>query len=246
MDQQTPVNQLPTVKKPLFDWSNKRAVLIIGGVVLLMIGIISTLYMSNAKTNQANLRQSPSPTPLPPQKPFQVLSVSPTNGSVGVSSGEITLSIQTDENIVSAGEISLDSSPQLPYYIKFTNPYPTRTLQAQIYGGLQPATLYTFSLKNKEGTTLYSWSFTTNDKREESSTRYVRDQEEQLIRNYYPLFDQIPYYSETFDVDYTDKLTLTVVIKDPDVKLVKDGVMQWIKSYGVDPSTHTIIYQNEF
>ena len=63
------------------------------------------------------------------------------------------------------------------------------------------------------------------------------------IRKYYPLAQFLPYNSDDFDVGYyTDKLTLPVTIKTPDVARAKQEVRDWIQSHGVDPSTHQLIW----
>lgn len=63
------------------------------------------------------------------------------------------------------------------------------------------------------------------------------------IRKYYPLAQFLPYNSDDFDVEYyTDKLTLPVTIKTPDVARAKQEVRDWIQSHGVDPSTHQLIW----
>lgn len=62
---------------------------------------------------------------------------------------------------------------------------------------------------------------------------------EPIITNNYPLLDYIPYKTPFFSIDYTKPLTLQVVLVK-DTSEVRQEVLDWIRSKGVDPSTHKI------
>ncbi len=63
------------------------------------------------------------------------------------------------------------------------------------------------------------------------------------ILSNYPLFDYIPYENENFALDYTDPLSLEVILKK-DTPTVRQQVLDWISSKKVDPATHTIIWKS--
>lgn len=56
----------------------------------------------------------------------------------------------------------------------------------------------------------------------------------------YPLFRATPYSTADFDLKYTDALSLVVRIKSRDVEAARARALAWIRSQGVDPSTHRI------
>jgi len=55
----------------------------------------------------------------------------------------------------------------------------------------------------------------------------------------FPLFDYTPYITEQFVVDYTAPLHLKVFL-EKDTPQVRQEVLDWIRSKGVDPKTHKI------
>lgn len=227
----------------------KKLIFLYGGLLLLMpliILLIKTLNTARS-TDLPNTIFTPNSIISTPQASkskdtFSVLSTSPKNGEQEVSAGEITISFTTNISIPSQEAFSLEITPKLPYYWKFTNSYPTNLIQVQVYGGLQTNTTYTVTVKSAEGDKTYSWSFTTTPSSPESSSLLIQEQEKAFNQKYYPLFDFIPYYSSDFDLDYTTKLTLEVKIKNQDVEGTKKKVLDWIRSHDVDPSTHKIDY----
>src|SRR5262249_2504129 len=99
------------------------------------------------------------------------------------------------------------------------------------------------TIKDKNQNTIYTWSFTTSNNPPQSSTNLMLDQEQQLANKYYPLLQFVPYSNQDFNIDYTGHVTLIVEIKNKNIDLVKQEVLDWIRSHGVDPSTHTINYK---
>lgn len=57
-----------------------------------------------------------------------------------------------------------------------------------------------------------------------------------------PLFDYVPYKTENYIVDYIKPLTLQVLLSK-DSKEIRAEVLDWIRSKGVDPATHQIIWK---
>lgn len=65
----------------------------------------------------------------------------------------------------------------------------------------------------------------------------------EILKNY-PLFDYLPYKTENYTVGYTSTLTLKItLIKD--TPEIRQEVLDWISSKGVDPNTHKIIWKNQ-
>lgn len=63
------------------------------------------------------------------------------------------------------------------------------------------------------------------------------------IENNYPLFDFVPYETENYRVNYTDDLTLKVTLKK-DTPEIRQEVLDWISSKGINPKTHKIVWKN--
>lgn len=232
-----------------------RLVIIV--IVSLIIGIIILALISFLRGASKDggilpiLKFDSSPTPASNfstqiQKVFKVVETSPQNNAANVSNEEIPITFTTDVEIISEKGFSLEINPPLPHYYKFTNSYPTKTVTAQVFGGLQPNSTYTLVIKNQQGSVVYSWSFTTSPTPPQSTSGYVAEYEKRQAEQYYPLLDYVPYFSSSFDLGYSDKLTLRVAIKNPDINEVKQEVEDWIRSKGVDPATHTINYINSF
>lgn len=66
---------------------------------------------------------------------------------------------------------------------------------------------------------------------------------ENQIKDEYPLFKNLPYGNSDFVIQkYLDVLILEVILKK-DTPEVRQQVLDWISSKGVDPTTHTIIWK---
>ncbi len=180
------------------------------------------------------------------EKSFKVLSTTPANNQLNVYPGEIEISFTLDQDIPSDKAFSMEISPAPPFGVRYTNTFPGKTITAQVLGRLKDSTLYTVKIKNSSNQEVYSWRFTTSNETVEASSAQVAEYEKQLAKDYYPLSSFTPYISERFEVGYQARLELNAYIKDPDVQAVKNEITSWIKSKGVDPSTHKINYINEF
>lgn len=233
---------------------NKKAVIILA-VFVIFIVMSSLIIFSNNSSSTSHTGPTPTLVSGPssvllqstiPQQPFRVLQTSPNDGEQAVNTGEIVISFTTDVPIVSRDAFDLSITPQLPYYWKFINNYPTQSVQAQVFGGLQTDTQYTVTVKDHNRKIVSTWRFTTSQTPPESSSNLIKDQEQQKISKYYPLLQYVPYSNNDFSIDYTDHLTLSVQIKNSNTDMVKQEVLDWIKSHGVDPTTHTIYYTNTF
>lgn len=182
-----------------------------------------------------------------PQASFQIVQTTPANGENNVDPGEITLSFTTTKPLASLQSFKLISSPSLPYGVRYENNFPTQQVTGVVVGGVKPLTNYTITLEDQAGHLIYSWSFkTTQAQVGTSSSALVHEKETQYENQKLPLFNYVPYETNDFSIDYVGDLALEVKVKNPNIAMVKQEVIAWIKSHGVDPSTHTITYINDF
>lgn len=72
---------------------------------------------------------------------------------------------------------------------------------------------------------------------------FYESQKPTMVKNY-PLFDYLPYESDTFYLNYLKPFTLEAIIKE-NTPQAKQEVLNWISSKGVDPGTHTILWKIE-
>lgn len=220
----------------------QHRIVFIGTIVVLFILIFLFILTSQKQETIPFSDQKPTITSFPLNTPFSIIETSPQNGQKDVDAGEITISFTATRLLSSRKEFSIAITPSLPYSWKETSVFPSEIITFQILGGLAVNTNYTVSVKNNQGDIVYSWTFTTASAPGSSSSRLMEETEKNTIKNYLPLFEWIPFSNQDFSIDYTDKLTLEVVVKNPDMEKVKADVVTWIRSKGVDPSTHTINY----
>lgn len=174
--------------------------------------------------------------------PIIVMDTNPSSGQTDVYSGEIKITISLNREIFSENDINISITPQPASGFEFTNSFPSKTLSLQILGGLTPSTTHTVAVNDPSGNTLYTWFFTTSNQSPESSSAEVNKIQRETIANYYPLFDFVPFQTEEFSLDYTERLTLEVKINGNKTPQIENSVENWIRAKGVDPSTHTINY----
>lgn len=230
-------------------------------VIALLVGItgVGIFILGNPKlpspkdsipqTKDTKQKKPPvKPTLDIPDEEMKVLSTEPKQDTANVYPGEMEIKIQLNKPVISESDISFSLTPKEPYSWKFTNSYPTGLIIVKIYGGLKSSTKYQASFKTNQpqGEISHTWEFTTSAQKTESSSALVAEYEKQLAKNYYPLDSELPYYGDSFAVGYSGRFSLLVEIKNPDVERVKLEVLEWIKSKGVDPGTHTIKYVNKF
>lgn len=218
-------------------------------ISIVIVGLVLFSRFSKNPITPGVISNKPSPSPTSstlPQQGFKVVSTDPKNGETNVYPGEIKISFSTDVPVVSEKAFSVDINPKLPFYSKITNSFPNNQIVIQVYGGLAKNTIYTVSVKDSSDQPLAKWSFTTSSQPNESSSQYVVEFEKSYNQKYLPLIDFVPYYSNDFNLGYEGDLRLRVIVKNPNIDLVKHEVNDWIRSHGVDPSTHTINYINNF
>jgi len=218
--------------------------------LLMLLAIISAMNAAvvteTKKPNQTGNTLSLTPT-IQPQQAFEVTSTSPKKDATDVYPGELQITANTTTPIVSANSFFLDISPKLPNYWRLSTEFPTNSISATVYGGLQKNTKYTVTLRGKNNYT-YSWSFTTSDVQPESSSNLVRDDEEIYMQKNYPLIAYMPYTANDFTMDYSGEHSLIVNMTNGTVSQdqIQQEVEDWMRNKGVDPSTHTIKYVSSY
>lgn len=211
-------------------------------IMFLVIMMNSLVVTEIASPTTTQTKTTPSPTVILVQKPFIVIGTSPKDGATNVNTGEITISATTDTEVVSKNSFSLDISPKLPYYWKDQSTYPTKQVQMLVYGGLAKETTYTVTMKDPKGNVIKTWSFTTSNEDPISTSALYRAEAEKQQKTNYPLFDYVPYTTNSYSVDYIDKRKLRATILDPRASQeeVKNDIDYWMRTKKVDPATHTI------
>lgn len=87
-------------------------------------------------------------------------------------------------------------------------------------------------------------TITETQKKEGTGTSNFYEKKRPEILNNYPLFDFIPYKTEKYSIDYLDPLILEIILKK-DTPEIRQDVLDWISSKGVDPNTHKIIWKTK-
>lgn len=222
---------------------------------VLMVFVFVIILLGNITQNPFSTLQNPSTSSTPPlqtvtlspaitqkQETFSLTITNPSNGQANVYPGEILISFTSSKPILSKNAFDVQITPTIPHYLTYENSYPTNEIKARVTGGLKPATAYTITVSDQNKKILATSSFTTSASPAESSTGLVIDEEKRINEQYFPLFAYVPYVTKDFVLDYTDKLTLEITIHRGTKDRVAPEVLAWIKSKGVDPSTHTINY----
>lgn len=214
---------------------------------LFLLAILIFAFILTIKKTQKGSTTSTATAPTPStSKNIVVAETYPKDGQKNVYPGEIMIWFSTQDLVGSRNDFSFSITPQPPYSIKPVSIYPTQKIEYQVLGGLLVDTTYTVSIKNTNGITIKTFSFTTSSTPPESSSKYVTELQDKITEKYYPLFYFVPYYNDDFHIDYTGRLSLQVKIKKNKVDNIKKEVLEWIKNKGVDPSTHKIQYINVF
>ncbi|HVZ59082.1 MAG TPA: hypothetical protein VG935_05005 [Patescibacteria group bacterium] len=250
----TPINNLNTVTptdRPNFfkRYWLQLTLLIIAGI--LSLSVIILVITQNRTSN--NSTSSPTTTatniPLPTsnqlvQQPFKILSTSPKDQEKNVFAGELVISLTTDVPIVASSSLSLEFTPPLKYYTKFISSFPTKTVMAQVLGGLDTNTRYSIAAKDKTGKKIYIWSFTTSSDVGQGHSALNSELDKQTFETYYPLEKYFPYSTNDYSLGYVDHFKVKITLKHPGLNedTILNEVKAWVKSKGVDPSTHQFIF----
>lgn len=216
-------------------------------LIFLLATVIIFVYLFSFRplTKTGNQKAVILPT-IVPQGSFLITSTIPENNAVGVFPGEIEVSFTSNVPIESVNDYSMFISPQLLTKPLLKSTFPTQQVKYQVLGSLNKNTEYTVVVKNKHSENVAIWSFTTSGEQPQSSSGLVSEEQKKLNQQYYPLFDFVPFSNENFSIDYTGRLTLVIKIKRNNIEAIKKEALAWIAQHGINPSTHTINYQNAF
>lgn len=78
----------------------------------------------------------------------------------------------------------------------------------------------------------------------EDSGQGVTEQEfAQYIADQFPLSPHLPYPGDEFSIRYLAPLKLKITVKQATSAAIRKKALDWIRSQGVDPQTHEIIWQ---
>jgi len=68
----------------------------------------------------------------------------------------------------------------------------------------------------------------------------IVEEQEQTIKNYYPLIDKTPYRTPFFELTYSGPLKLKAVMFGKNEEEIKSKVEEFLKENGINPNTHII------
>lgn len=165
------------------------------------------------------------------KKPLEVLQVSPTPASQNVD-------VKTTINLIfnqkpSMKDVSFKVTPEF----KFDQEVSEQSLFLTPQKILEEGTTYQIEVlfKNKS---IFVWSFSTREFTESEEVEVEIEETKRL----YPLIDYLPLETDSYHLTYIKSMTLQVTLKIEDKKEVEKEIEEWIKSKGIDPSTHQIIF----
>ncbi|MGB9637463.1 MAG: Ig-like domain-containing protein, partial [Microgenomates group bacterium] len=172
------------------------------------------------------------------QETIQVADSTPKNGETNVSlSPRITL---TFNQKIPSDNWQIISSPEFSFKINIKQ----NVLEIQPEVSLKPSTQYSLSFKNQKIKTFsFLLSFTTLSVAPSSETgrgdpHFYRQIEKDVNENY-PLLKYIPFETKNWWITYRGPLKLQVTFKK-DTPALRQEVLDWIRSKGIDPGTHQI------
>ncbi len=172
-----------------------------------------------------------------------VTASSPKEGETQVSVGS-KISIIFDDKITSQDWL-VTPSPGFDFSFKVDE----NKLEIQPKEPLKFETRYLLEIKNKKFKDFsFSLSFSTLPEpiiysfpTAKGDPDFYEKSEDYLKKNY-PLFKVTPYQTENWSIDYLGPLKFEVILKK-DTSQIRQEVLDWIASKGVDPSTHKIIWK---
>lgn len=150
--------------------------------------------------------------------------------------------IVTFDQKIAPDNWQISFSPELSFTL-ITN---ENKLEIQPTAFLMEETKYLINIRNSQFKSFsYSFSFTTVSKPTISPLKtglgdpYFYNEIQKEVSDKYPLLKNIPFESENWWITYRGPLQLKVTLKK-DTAEIRQEVLDWIKSKGVDPSTHKI------
>jgi hypothetical protein len=166
------------------------------------------------------------------KKPLGIVQVYPNPESKNVD-------VKTDINVIFDQEPSLkDISFKINPEFEFKQELFDRSLVITPKENLQGNTTYHIDvLIEKEN--IFSWTFSTR-KLSESEVIEIEVEETQRM---YPLANYLPLKTDSYRLTYIKPMVLQVTLKTGSEMEVEEEIKEWIKSKGIDPSTHQIVFK---
>lgn len=170
--------------------------------------------------------------------PLTVLNVYPPNQTENVPLDLKTIQIGFNRPLKKTNEIKIIVSPA----IDFNREENKTVVLLKLKEKLKSGTIYGLEIQKMPAQILiYSWSFKTKEiMKTGRGDVTLFDFFEKNTGENYPLAPFVPYHSQNFSLDYIGPRHLQVVLKGEDKESIKEEVFAWIKSQGIDPSTHKI------
>ncbi len=165
----------------------------------------------------------------------KVVFVSPENLATNISASLLKVQVDFDLPLTNENQYVINVSPEIKTISKKLENN-SKSLFLTSEEPLHPNTVYKLEIRDKNKV-LWQSTFTTEKLEGDPVIPYEGQKHTQ---SNYPLLKFIPYETENLSVKYSAPLTLTVTIKKGAQKLMKPLIIDWIKSHGVDPSTHQI------
>ncbi len=103
---------------------------------------------------------------------------------------------------------------------------------------LKQNSYYTLNIYQKEKQ-LFKKTFKT---RVGTETEVIQE-ETSFTFSKYPLIDFLPIDNPRYHLTYADSLVLKVTIKQGSQEQIRQEVIDWISSKGIDPNTHQVIFE---
>jgi hypothetical protein len=169
------------------------------------------------------------------ETPLKVISVSPYNQEEKISVSS-PIKIEFNRPLKNTGEVSILINPQIPTISTFENKRQTLILDHP--GPFHSGTSYQITV-DQANQPLWSSTFATEKLEGDPAIPY---ESEKFTQENYPLLVFVPYDSQNFYITYNGPLALKVIIKNGSIQTIGKEVADWIKSHGVDPTTHKIEY----
>jgi len=170
------------------------------------------------------------------QKALAVVNVSPENQSQNITAVRLDIAVDFNRPLKNQQEIQFNISPQINS-LTFGLENGQQTLVVTSQEPLSANTVYSFEIKDKKNQLLSQINFKTEVLAGDPLIPY---QEKKDTAENYPLLQYIPYETAAFSVSYSGPLALKVKIRQGNQKEIEKEVKDWLKSKGIEPSTHQI------
>lgn len=175
----------------------------------------------------------------------QIIQTSPFNGQTQVPINT-KIFLYFDKNIL-ANNWQVSPSPEFKFSLGISG----NKMEILPSESLKYETNYNLEIKNlKFKQFYYSFSFTTiqtplppTQKNGLGDPNFYNEIQKGVV-NYYPLLKYIPYKTELWTIDYLGPLKLEVILKK-NTPEIRQEVLNWITSKGVDHKTHKIEWKTQ-